>query len=239
MNIFIVFRDKNLKFMNKIKKQVELSISQSFVETAWKNKLDPTQFVDKDLVITFGGDGTFLSASHYVSHQLILGVNSDPKRSAGFLTSTNLKNVMKKLKEVVSGKLKIKTYPRASAKIFHKDKCVLTEKALNEVYIGNSRPQHISVYSLKFRNKKELQKSSGIIISTGTGSTAWYKSIGGKPFDKSLKTLKFIVREPLVVKNHRTRIRKGQVSGKEKITLFNRTNHCVLAIDSIREYKLR
>ena len=238
MKILLVFRDKNSVLINKIRKEIENSVKDSITEIAWKNKLSKTQFQDKDLIITIGGDGTFLSASHFITSQLILGVNSDPKRSAGFLTSISLKHFAKKLKQISKNKYKINTYQRISAKIFQKDKCVLVENALNEIYIGNSKPQHVSVYNLNLNKRKELQKSSGILISTGTGSTAWYKSMGGKPFNKLSKTLKFIVREPLNVKTHKTKMKNGQIKSNEKIIIENKTNHTILAVDSIREYKL-
>ena len=42
--------------------------------------VDPSGF---GLVITVGGDGTFMEASHSIKDQFILGVNSDPHWSVG------------------------------------------------------------------------------------------------------------------------------------------------------------
>ena len=43
-----------------------------------------------DLVISVGGDGTFLEASHSVPADIpMLGVNSDPERSTGFFSATD------------------------------------------------------------------------------------------------------------------------------------------------------
>ncbi len=39
---------------------------------------------DEDLVVTVGGDGTMLDASHRVRETPILGFNSDPDRSVGY-----------------------------------------------------------------------------------------------------------------------------------------------------------
>ncbi|MBI3623080.1 NAD(+)/NADH kinase [Candidatus Pacearchaeota archaeon] len=239
MEILLVFRDKDSKLINNVKKVVENSIKSAKIEIAWKNKLSKSQFQEKDLIITIGGDGTFLSASHYVSSQLIMGVNSNPKRSAGFLTSINLTNLAGKLKQIHGKNYKISNYKRISARIFQKDKCILAENALNEIYIGNSKPQHVSIYDLKIKSGNELQKSSGILITTGTGSTAWYRSMGGKPFSKLSNKLKFIVREPLNLKIHKPRIKKGQIRSDEKIEVENKINHMILSIDSIREYKLK
>src|SRR3990167_1664161 len=41
-----------------------------------------------DLVITVGGDGTFLEAARHIRKRLILGVNSDPQRSLGRFCTT-------------------------------------------------------------------------------------------------------------------------------------------------------
>ncbi len=40
------------------------------------------------LVISVGGDGTLLTASHWITGAALLGVNSAPRSSVGYLTST-------------------------------------------------------------------------------------------------------------------------------------------------------
>ena len=44
-----------------------------------------------DLVLTVGGDGTFLEAARNVQQQLILGVNSSPDSSVGRFCAANIK----------------------------------------------------------------------------------------------------------------------------------------------------
>ena len=61
------------------------------------------------LVITVGGDGTVLDASHKIFTQdddgttMLLGVNSDPVRSVGFLCAARADNFAAVLKKVVDG----------------------------------------------------------------------------------------------------------------------------------------
>jgi NAD kinase len=52
-------------------------------------KLTDDDFKDVDLVISMGGDGTFLKTASYIrTHKLpILGINTDPSRSVGHLTN--------------------------------------------------------------------------------------------------------------------------------------------------------
>ncbi len=110
--------------------------------------------------------------------------------------------------------------------------------ALNEVFIANKKAYLISKYKIKFKNKKEVQKSSGLIFTTGTGSTAWFKSAGGKPFPPKARYIKMIVREPYQGKLSKIRIKSLTIKENEEITITPLIPS-VLAIDSIREYELK
>ncbi|CAL8081588.1 unnamed protein product [Calicophoron daubneyi] len=55
---------------------------------------------------------------------------------------------------------------------------VLPVCALNEIYIGEALSARVSQYEMSVDGTKSVrQKSSGIVISTGTGSTSWYRQI--------------------------------------------------------------
>ena len=178
------------------------------------NEVNKESLANADLVITIGGDGTFIKAANLIENALILGINSNPNRSEGALTSMNMEEI-DKLKEIFSGKFKIAT--RQRARIWLNGK-TLNEHATNEVFIGSSSQFHSSLYKIKFKDSEEEHKSSGIIISTGTGSKAWYLSAGGKPFEKEEEKLAFIVREP----HFGERIFKPKILGGEiKKSFFN------------------
>jgi NAD+ kinase len=55
-----------------------------------------------DLVVTVGGDGTVLDASHRILDVPLLGVNSNPARSVGFLTGAHAGNVGDILEGILS-----------------------------------------------------------------------------------------------------------------------------------------
>lgn len=238
-NVALVFRDRNKKFQEKIVKRLNKKFPSLNLKFFWKNRLSKTDFEKVNLVISIGGDGTFLSASHLVKNQLILGVNHDEKKSEGALTKINLSSLEKKLLEVLDGKFKIKEYTRVNAKIIKKDKCILAADALNEVYVGNVNPHHTSRYTLRYKNKIENQTSSGILISSGTGSSAWYKTMGGQLFSKTKKEIRFIVREPYSRRIHKTKITKGKIKKDENLEITSLTSHKILAIDSIKTYKIK
>lgn len=56
-------------------------------------------------------------------------------------------------------------------------KHTLPRFALNEVFLAESDPSRPTLLDLGVdQNQRETQRSSGIIVCTGTGSSAWYSS---------------------------------------------------------------
>ncbi|MBI2045071.1 NAD(+)/NADH kinase [Candidatus Pacearchaeota archaeon] len=190
--------------------------------------LNKNIFSGVDLVITLGGDGTFLRAASFVKNQLILGINSNPKASEGALTSFNADAVYL-VKEILGGKFKILIRQRISV---WKNGKLLDKPALNEAYIGSRSQFHTSRYKIYFNGKCEEHRSSGVLISTGTGSTAWYSSAGGRPFHYADKKLKFIVREPFFGKLFRPIILHGEINSGQKIKIESTGKLGSIVLDS-------
>lgn len=54
----------------------------------------------------------------------------------------------------------------------------LKERALNEVFVGETLSARVSYYELSIDNNRLIKmKSSGLTVCTGTGSTSWYYNI--------------------------------------------------------------
>lgn len=145
-----------------------------------------------DLVITLGGDGHAMNVSSYVDEtKLFWAVNSDYRGSRGALTTADSRDFEKKFDMLMKGKHKIKEYTRLKAVI---NDNVETAVALNEIFIGNKYNIKASRFDLKYRGKEESKISSGIIIATGAGSTAYYHSATkGLKFARDAKKAKFVV----------------------------------------------
>jgi NAD+ kinase len=201
---------------------------------AWKNTLTKGELADMDLVISVGGDGTALSASHFIEDKPLLAVNSSPETSIGALTTLNLGELKEKLGQISKESFKTENLERIEVAINGNP---AEHLALNEVFIASDKAYHISKYKIKFKNEEELQRSSGLIFSTGTGSTAWFKSAGGIPFSPQAKFIRMIVREPYCGKNGCKRIKNIEIKENEQIEIIPLVKS-VLAIDSIREYFL-
>lgn len=69
------------------------------------------------------------------------------------------------------------TFKTVDGKVFHKVR-QLKERALNEVFVGETLSARVSYYELSVDNNQMTKmKSSGLTICTGTGSTSWYYNI--------------------------------------------------------------
>ena len=233
MKILIVHRDKTFD-ENSIKK----AFPNLKIEKIWKNIVSKNNLKGVDFVISIGGDGTFLSAAHYIDETPILGVNSDTERSEGALTTIDCSKLIEKIKQIIAKKAKIKNYTREKVVVHLKNKKVETENALNETFFGNINPHHTTNYKIEYNNKKEDQRSSGIVVSTGTGSTAWYKTAGGFPFGRERQQLRFRIRELFKGKLHKPKIKKGKIKINRNLIITSKMNHAIVAIDSIRTYLL-
>jgi nicotinamide-nucleotide adenylyltransferase len=163
--------------------------------------LKPDQIKDLDytnfnLVFTLGGDGTFLEAVKKASKQLIIGINSQPNKSVGKLTSFKLSNFeslfqfLIQNKELILsnefsivdlelGELKVKNLDRIQVKINDKP---IEYLAINEVYIGNPVIYQTSHLTIELDKHKGTFSCNGVLVSTYQGLSAFYSSAGGKEF---------------------------------------------------------
>jgi NAD kinase len=145
-----------------------------------------------DLVVAVGGDGTFSTAAHHAGGKPLIAVNSDTRHSEGGLACCAFPDFARLLDDFIAGKARIVPTWRAEAELDGKH----IGLALNEVFVGPVKAYHTARYVLRTAGLEEEQKSSGLIICTGSGSGAWYKSAGGRQFPPGEQKLAWLVREP-------------------------------------------
>ncbi len=234
-NILLVYMQKNHGALAKIKSVLD-KYNINYKEVI-REKIKTSDYNKKDLVIVVGGDGTFLRAALALkNHVPFLGVNAKHNKKEGFFMITNKINFESNLKKIINSKYKIIKLTRLQAKINNK---VINDLALNEFYIGCKKPYDVFRYWLKINSKKELQKSSGVLVSTAAGSSAWHKSAGGKKIHPHSKDIQFVVREPYhgnIICNYK--LLKGTV--KNEITIIPEIKDCIIVADSTsKEYRLK
>lgn len=144
-----------------------------------------------DLIITVGGDGTFLEAARKVKSQVIIGVNSAPNHSVGRFCIATKKSFEKVFQNIISNKYSIDSYERLRLKV---DGHVAVE-AVNEILVCHTNPAMLSRYYLEIQGVKEEQRSSGVWIATPAGSTGAIGSAGGKKLNPYERNIQYLPRE--------------------------------------------
>jgi NAD kinase len=129
-------------------------------------------FAPDDIVVALGQDGVVANTLKYLSGQPLVGVNPDPHRFDGVLLPFEPRDLSKVFGDILAGQRPLKAVTMAKASLSDGQSL----HAVNDFFIGPK--SHTSArYEIAIRNQREVQSSSGIIVSTGLGSTAWYKSI--------------------------------------------------------------
>jgi len=139
-------------------------------------RADLTEIKNKDLVISVGGDGTFLEVSHYIRNGMpVLGVNSNPERSIGYFCCTDAENFEKCLGEIE--KKPVSSLNRLELILNNKK---IHEPVLNEILIAHENPAASTRYRLEANNKTiDYKTTYGFFACTAAGSTAAMYNIGG------------------------------------------------------------
>ncbi|MBI2547046.1 MAG: NAD(+)/NADH kinase [Candidatus Aenigmarchaeota archaeon] len=239
-NILVVYTTPKTKEQKSTLQAVKNTLKKFNIKRnlANRDKLRKPQFQNKDLIIAVGGDGTFLRAAQFVDSQILFGVNSDIKNKEGFFMKANKNDFERKLKKTMKNRIKIKKLPRLQAYINNKR---IETLALNEFFIGPRRSYHAAKYVIEANGNKERQKSSGILVTTPTGSYAWAKSCCSKTLPLNSKNFQFVVREPYegkVFKNYR--LKYGILNKNQKIKIMSEMLDGILIADSVsKEYNLK
>ena len=186
-----------------------------------------------NMVITVGGDGTFLEASQRLDRQLILGVNSDENHSVGKLCASNGPNFQKYLNRLLRGNFKIKKLNRM--------KILLNGKALpffvlNDILISHVCPAAMSHYLLRVGQKTERQRGSGVWISTAAGSTAAMRSAGGRSMTETSASFQYKPRELFDGHGQHYRLTGGMITGKKSLSVVSQMQEGMLYLDGAHRF---
>jgi NAD kinase len=129
-------------------------------------------FGPEDTVVTLGQDGLVANTLKYLNGQPVVGVNPDPERWDGRLLPFQVRDLAKVLPEVLWRKRSTCSVTMAQATLNNGQ----TMCAVNDLFIGPK--SHASArYLIRSGELSETHSSSGVIVSTGMGSTGWLKSL--------------------------------------------------------------
>ncbi|KAI3939587.1 hypothetical protein MKX01_038542 [Papaver californicum] len=193
------------------------------------------------MVITIGGDGTILHASHFVDDTIpLLGVNSDPtkddeveefnssfdaSRSTGYLCAATVSNFEHVLDDILEGRKEPHELARVGVRVNNQ---MLSKCGLNDILISHPCPASVSRFSFKIMTCGEpispmvnSRSSSG--VSSATGSTAAMLSAGGFQMPVSSQDLQYMVREPILSRASNASLMHGFINSGQSmhVTWYN------------------
>ncbi|MBP7702732.1 MAG: NAD(+)/NADH kinase [Candidatus Hydrothermia bacterium] len=176
---------------------------------------------EADVIITIGGDGTFLRTARVFNSKPIIGVNVG---TFGFLTIYGQENIRQALEDLVSGRWSLEE--RVTVKATVEGRTVI---ALNDITInvtGSSRMLSLNV-KVDGQNLFDF-RGDGLLISTPTGSTAYNLSAGGPIL---YPTMEALVITPICP--HKLSLRPVVVPARSRIEAFvsSRTEDMILSAD--------
>jgi NAD+ kinase len=201
------------------------------------------------LVITVGGDGTLLGASHGIGPDVpLLGVNSSPNNSVGFFCAARKGTVGRAIAAALEGSLSAITLSRMRVE---QNGRTLQNRVLNEALFCHASPAATSRYVLRVVRadqagrswtrtpalKEEDQKSSGLWVGPPAGSTAAQRSAGGRVLPLVSRKLQFVVREPYrpwpigAARPKQPRLTRGLIGENEALTLRSKMRSAKLFLD--------
>ena len=129
-------------------------------------------FGEDDIVVVIGQDGLVANTLKYLNGQPLIAVNPDPSRYDGVLLPFKESDLVYIVRDVLANRRQKKEITMAAAQLNDGQSLL----AVNDFFIG--RQTHISArYNIKIDGREENQSSSGIIVSTGLGSSGWLKSV--------------------------------------------------------------
>jgi NAD+ kinase len=147
---------------------------------SFKKARNVEEFLEfSQIVISVGGDGTFLSAAHIVKfcEKPLIGINLG---KVGFLADIETVNFEQKLQKILEGNYRI--VRRMIFNVLHtrNGKILGQYCAINDIYFNRLSIPKLSSFSLFYGDDFISDYiSDGIIIATPSGSTAYSLSAGG------------------------------------------------------------
>jgi NAD+ kinase len=142
-----------------------------------------------DLIIVFGGDGTFLHTSlNFIGTGIpLMGINLG---RIGFLTEIETNELSEALDDIVNKNYTVESRNTLQVSIKRDDKVINNKYAINDVVINRCADGEMLKVNMHINNEfVNSYRGDGIIVSTPTGSTAYSFSAGGPIINPKVKAI--------------------------------------------------
>ena len=212
-----------------VRRELDLGLPRQLLDRS----LVPTyRFAPTDVVVVLGQDGLVANVAKYAAGQPLVGVNPDPERIDGILLPWRPEDARAAVRAVLDGAAGMRSVTLAEAVLNDRQRLL----AFNDLFIGART--HVSArYRIRAGERVEAQSSSGVLVSTGAGSTGWMSSVfnmaagvaaflGGAgrvqhraPLEWEDPRLLYAVREPFASRHSAAGVVAGWIPGGGELVL--------------------
>lgn len=169
-------------------------------------------------VISLGGDGTAITTAASIEDQQFAPIQSDPSSTAAICTYDH-DEAASLATDLAEDNYHVEEWTRAAVE---RDGEFLG-RVLNDLYVGKEQIYRPSEYVLEHANHTYEQLDNGVVVATGTGSTAWYTNTrddGLATFDRSADELRYANMMPM----QDTDLIQGRISDEESLQITSSMN---------------
>ena len=213
--------------LDLVRRSLDFELPHQVVDRA----LVPTyKFQKEDVVVTLGQDGLVANTAKYAGAQPIVAVNPEPTRFDGILLPFLPDQARTAVGQVLDAKAAFREVTLADATLNDGQRLL----AFNDLFLG-ARSHVSALYRIVRGKRSETQSSSGVLVSTGAGSTGWISSVfnmasgvtsfcGGRPVTGIRmpwedRRLLYVVREPFISRHSQAGIVAGMLETGEELVL--------------------
>jgi NAD kinase len=213
--------------LDLVRRSLDFELPHQVVDRA----LVPTyKFQKEDVVVTLGQDGLVANTAKYAGAQPIVAVNPEPTRFDGILLPFLPDQARTAVGQVLDAKAAFREVTLADATLNDGQRLL----AFNDLFLG-ARSHVSALYRIVRGKRSETQSSSGVLVSTGAGSTGWISSVfnmasgvtsfcGGRPvtgirMQWEDRRLLYVVREPFISRHSQAGIVAGMLETGEELVL--------------------
>lgn len=180
------------------------ALAQNGVEV-WKADRDQAEssltsrLVKTDLLVTLGGDGTFLAGARLAGPRGIpvLGVNLG---RLGFLTELEEEQLEDGIANFIAGKHRIEERTILQVELVRGSRRVVRTMGLNEVVVDRAEDARMLRVEINVAGQGVgVIDADGVIVATATGSTAYALATGGPILEPTLRDLLLVPMNPFAL----------------------------------------
>lgn len=204
---------------------------------AYGKKVPVVQLLEEsNVVISLGGDGTFLSVARHVGEKsaLLMGVNFG---TLGFLTEIAPAEVTSIIEHIIKNEFSVLKRELITVEVRRGNEKIFSSQALNDLAMLKGAKDRLPTFTVWIDQIEVMNiRGDGIIVATPTGSTAYSLAAGGAIVHPNLSA---ILLTPLLPHSLTARPMILNSDSEVEVSFQDYTGALYLTVDGQEDFKIK